>query len=173
MNQHHLWQAAAALNTRAHRHQLRKDDKTPYSAHPARVALTCACLFGNTDETVITAALLHDVIEDTTIDYDDLLEQFGADIADIVTALSKDPRLIEPQRETAYDEQLTAGPWQARLIKLADVYDNLSECATDAARRRLLGKVDRALKLAANDPQCREACRIVQEFADAVRATLG
>ena len=172
MNQHHLWQTASALNTRAHKHQLRRDGETPYSSHPSRVAMTCACLFNNTDETVIAAALLHDVIEDTTIDYDDIAEDFSPLVADIVAALSKDPRMIESSREPAYDAQLAAGPWQARLVKLADVYDNLSECATDAACRKLLDKVDRALKLAENDPQCREACRVVREFGDAVRASI-
>ena len=171
MNHHH-WQAASALNARAHQHQRRKNGRTPYASHPSRVALTCACLFHNTDETVIAAALLHDVIEDTTIDYDDLAENFSAEIADIVAALSKDPRMIEAERELAYDRRLAAGPWQARLVKLADVYDNLSECATDAARRKQLDKVDRALKLAENDPQCREACSVVRELADAVRASL-
>ncbi len=172
MNQHHLWQAAAALNARAHHGQFRRDGSTPYAAHPVRVAFTCVCLFNCTDEIVLAASLLHDVIEDTTIDYDDIEEEFTSEIADIVAALSKDPRLVEAQREPAYDRQLAAGPWQARLIKLADVYDNLSECATTAARRKQLDKVERALKLAENDPQCRDACRVVRECADAVRASL-
>lgn len=167
-----LWQSAAALSARAHQHQRRKDGVTPYASHPVRVALTCSCLFGNADDAVIAAALLHDVIEDTGIDYDDIAGQFGSLVADIVAALSKDARLIESEREPAYDRHLAAGPWQARLIKLADVYDNLSECIDDDAKKKQLGKVDRALKLADGDAQCREACRVIREYAGQVRKTL-
>ena len=53
-----LWQNAASLAARAHRDQIRKDDRTPYVAHPMRVTLTVACVFGCTDETVLAAALL-------------------------------------------------------------------------------------------------------------------
>ena len=72
-----MWQSAASFAARAHRGQLRKDGATPYAAHPTRVAMTVAFLFGFDDEEILVAALLHDVIEDTTVDYDDLLGHFG------------------------------------------------------------------------------------------------
>ena len=145
------WQQASALAARAHAGQLRRDGCTPYFSHPARVTLTLSLVFGCADETILTAALLHDVIEDTTIDYDDLLAQFGREVADIVACLSKDKRMIEPEREAAYDRQLAAGPWQAKLIKLADVYDNLCDAGDDATRRAQLDRVRRALEIAAAD----------------------
>ncbi len=145
------WQQASSIAARAHAGQLRKDGATPYFSHAARVTLTLAVVFDCDDETILTAALLHDVIEDTTIDYDDLLEQFGREVADIVACLSKDKRMIEPEREAAYDRQLTAGPWQAKLIKLADVYDNLCDADDDATRRDQLDRVRRALEIAAAD----------------------
>ena len=40
--------------------------------------------------------------EDTTVDYDDLIEEFGVEVADMVAALSKDPRMIEPLRGTGH-----------------------------------------------------------------------
>ena len=130
MSWQRLWHEAAALAARAHRHQLRKDGETPYATHTARVALVVATLFGVDDEAVLAAALLHDVIEDTPLDYDDLLEGFGVEVADLCAALTKDMRLVEPERERAYDAQLAAAPWQARLIKLADVYDNATDAET-------------------------------------------
>ena len=160
-----LWQQAAAFAARAHRDQVRRDDETPYVSHPVRVAMTVACLFGFNDEIILAAALLHDTIEDTTVDYDDLFQQFGKEVADIVAALSKDKRMVEPAREKAYDNQLAAAPWQARLIKLADVYDNLRDCTTPASQRRQMKRVHRALKLAAHDAQLAEARRIVKRFA--------
>ncbi len=168
----HLWQQAAALAARAHQHQVRKDGRTPYASHTTRVTLTLACVFGCTDERVVAAALLHDTIEDCDVDYDELHEQFGPEVASIVACLTKDMRLIEPQREAAYDQQLAAGPWQAKLIKLADVYDNLSDCNDDAARNRFFDKVDRAVAIAGDQPELAKAVRIVRGLATTMRQAM-
>lgn len=163
-----LWQQASAFAARAHRHQVRRDGQTPYFSHCVRVALTVALKFSCTDDTVLAAALLHDVIEDTQADYDDVLQHFGSEVAEMVAALSKDMRLVESEREPAYDAQLAEAPWQARLIKLADVYDNFTDAETDAARRKLADKANRALRLAEGDPKLTKACEIVRELIGAV-----
>jgi guanosine-3',5'-bis(diphosphate) 3'-pyrophosphohydrolase len=116
---------AVAFAARAHRHQLRKDGATPYVSHPVRVCLILQQVFGVTDRAVLTAAVLHDTIEDTTTDADDLLERFGPNVAAWVAALTKDKRLADDDRERAYAAALAAGGWQVHLCKLADVYDNL------------------------------------------------
>jgi guanosine-3',5'-bis(diphosphate) 3'-pyrophosphohydrolase len=162
MKNPHLWQEAASFAARAHRHQLRKDGVTPYVAHPMRVAMTVACVFGFDDEHVLAAALLHDTIEDTGVDYDEVAEAFGRDVADMVVAMTKDMRLPEVRREKAYDEQLARGPWQGRLLKLADVYDNLVSTWDARSRRKQLGKAERALKLTARDKPLAEARRILR-----------
>ncbi len=156
----------------AHSTQVRRDGETPYYAHPVRVTLTLMHVFKCTDERIITAALLHDVIEDTTTDYDDILEAFGTDVADMVAALSKDKRMVEPERERAYDEQLAAASTGARLIKLADVYDNLCDAETRERLQTYLPKVDRALALATDDADLIEPARIVRELADRLVAGL-
>ncbi|MEK6701367.1 MAG: HD domain-containing protein [Planctomycetota bacterium] len=120
-----LWQRAAAFAAFKHRHQVRKDGRTPYISHPFRVAMTLRHEFGCDDPAVLTAAMLHDVIEDTTTDYDDLLERFGATVADLVCAVTKNAALPKAQREPQYDAQIAAADWRARIIKLADTYDNL------------------------------------------------
>ena len=165
-----LWQPAASFAARAHRNQVRHDERIPYFSHPARVAMTVAVRFGCSDETTLAAAFLHDVNEDTTTDYDNLLEHFGREVADIVACLSKDPRVVEPQRERAYDEQLAAGPWQARLVKLADVYDNLADAPDDETRRSMLERLDRATEVAGVGPHIADAITVVRQFADTVRA---
>ena len=48
-----LWHEAAAFSAHAHRHQIRKDGRTPYASHPARVAMILATIFGCEDETVL------------------------------------------------------------------------------------------------------------------------
>ena len=81
---HEMWQQAVSFAARAHDGQLRKDGRTPYIAHPIRVALTVRHLFGVDDETALAGALLHDTIEDTTTDYDDLMAAFGQQVASAV-----------------------------------------------------------------------------------------
>jgi guanosine-3',5'-bis(diphosphate) 3'-pyrophosphohydrolase len=164
MKNRYSWQEAASLAGRAHRHQIRKDKQTPYVTHPMRVALTIACVFGFTEDEILAAALLHDTIEDTDTDYDDIHRQFGKNVADYVAAMTKDMRMIEAQREVAYDKQLAAGPWQGRLIKLADVYDNLTDCIDAKARDKQIEKAKRALALTKNDPQLAKARQAVAEL---------
>jgi (p)ppGpp synthase/HD superfamily hydrolase len=81
----------------------------------------------------MTAALLHDTIEDTTTDFDDLAETFDNDIATWVAALSKDKRRFYDAREEAYCHELANAPWQVQVCKLADVFDNLMDSRTMAA----------------------------------------
>src|SRR3954471_18437790 len=117
---------AASFAARAHRHQLRKDGLTPYAAHPFRVCLIVRHVFGIDDPEVLTAALLHDTIEDTTTDFDDLEERFGARVAGWVAHLSKDTRLPDEEREAAYMGTLAAAEPAVKVVKLADILDNLT-----------------------------------------------
>jgi len=149
----HDWQRAATLAARLHRHQLRKDGETPYAAHPFRVALTVQLTFGASDPATVCAALLHDAIEDTTADHDEILAAVGRDAADAVAALTKDMRLPEELREEAYDAQLAAASWRARLVKLADAYDNLCDASAPGLREKALAKAKRAAALAGDDPR--------------------
>jgi len=119
---------AIAFSARAHRAQLRKDGQTPYASHVFRVCLVVRQVFGVSDPRVLTAAVLHDTIEDTTTDYDDLREEFGDEVASWVAALSKDMRLPEEEREKDYMASLARSPWQVQVCKLADIFDNLVDC---------------------------------------------
>jgi guanosine-3',5'-bis(diphosphate) 3'-pyrophosphohydrolase len=118
---------AVAFAARAHRAQLRKDGQTPYVSHVFRVCLVLRDVFGIDDRPALTAAVLHDTIEDTTTDFDDLSERFGPEIAGWVATLSKDKRRGWDEREAFYERQLARGPWQVQVCKLADVFDNLMD----------------------------------------------
>ena len=72
----------------------------------------------------------------------------------------------------AYDEQLAAGPWQGRLIKLADVYDNLCDAETDADKRTLLDRADRALRLAGHDEPLNGPRERLETLVAAVRGEI-
>ncbi len=148
---HTVWQEAASFAARAHKGAVRKDGRTPYAVHPFRVSMTVRQVFDCDDEICITAALLHDTIEDTGTDYDDIEEGFGVQVADVVAALTKDMRVREDERERLYDEQLAAGGWRTALVKLADVFDNLSDAHTridSPDYKKLLVRCDRALAIA-------------------------
>ena len=165
-----LWHRAAAVAARFHHGQMRKDGRTPYIAHPFRVAMIVRDVFEVDDGTAVAAALLHDVIEDTTADYDDLRAEFGKEVADVVAALTKDMRRPEDQRELEYDAQLVSAPWQARLVKLADVYDNVADCMNADIRVKALKKAERALALAGTDARLRRAVEKVAELVTAQEA---
>ncbi len=120
-----LWMKAIAFAARAHDGQLRKDGVTPYVSHPFRVCMTLRDVFGVEDEDMLAAAALHDTIEDCGVDFDDINKEFGLCVADFVSKLSKDTRLQYEIREEAYFKQLREASDEVKLIKLADVYDNL------------------------------------------------
>jgi guanosine-3',5'-bis(diphosphate) 3'-pyrophosphohydrolase len=127
---------AVAFAARAHRHQIRKDGLTPYVSHPFRVCLIVRHVFGVDDVRILTAAVLHDTIEDTLTDCDDLIEQFGPEIAEWVAVLSKDKRLPEHLREPAFIRAFCAGGWPVHILKLADLYDNIQDSAHFPPARR-------------------------------------
>jgi guanosine-3',5'-bis(diphosphate) 3'-pyrophosphohydrolase len=95
--------------------------------------------FGVTTPEVLAAALLHDTIEDTTTDYDEIREEFGKRVADAVAVLTKDKRLPEKRREDEYFAGLARAPLAVKLCKVADTLHNLRD--TDEAHRgKALGK---------------------------------
>jgi guanosine-3',5'-bis(diphosphate) 3'-pyrophosphohydrolase len=157
-----LWQGAAAFAANAHRNQTRYD-KRPYVSHCFRVAMTIHLVFGFDDPVVLAGALLHDTIEDCDVDYDDILEAFGQEVADYVAVMTKDMRLEQTIREISYDEQLAQGPWQGRLIKLADVYDNLTD-SVPKMRTNYIEKANRILVLTQNDKQLQGAREYLLEL---------
>lgn len=158
---------AIAFAARVHHGATRKDGRTPYVSHVARVTLVVRHVFGIADEQVLCAAALHDVLEDTATDFDDVAERFGTQVARWVAVLSKDSRLPEPEREEAYRQALSRSPWQVRVVKLADMLDNLYDRAglPTAQHARILTKLEGyldALRVEVGDP-AREAWEMVRE----------
>jgi guanosine-3',5'-bis(diphosphate) 3'-pyrophosphohydrolase len=167
---------AIAFAARAHQGQKRKDGQTPYVSHAFRVLLIARDVFGVADPQVLMAAALHDTIEDTTADFDELEEQFGRDVAAWAAALSKDKRLADGPREEAYCRTLAASPWQVQVCKLADVFDNLLDMnylppakRPDALRkkRRYLDALGKDLK-----PEAAAAWEVTNRLADELGAKL-
>ena len=97
--------------------------------HPWGVARVCAEL--HLDEQTIAAALLHDVVEDTETELDEVRAEFGADIAQLVEGVTKLTRIQFSSREQAeaenYRKMIVAMAQDVRviLIKLADRLHNM------------------------------------------------
>jgi GTP diphosphokinase / guanosine-3',5'-bis(diphosphate) 3'-diphosphatase len=78
---------AYEMAVEAHREQRRKTGE-PYILHPIEVARICAEEVG-LGPTAVVAALLHDVVEDTTVTLEQIKTEFGEKIAQIVDGLTK------------------------------------------------------------------------------------
>jgi len=109
-----------------HQYQFRDDGTTPYWTHLQKVVDNLITL-GIHDEVILCAGWLHDTIEDTDTDYDDIDENFGKETVDIVAILTKDTRLIKQKREIDYCIQLKASSWQSQIVKFADMLANLED----------------------------------------------
>jgi transcriptional regulator with XRE-family HTH domain len=83
-----------------HRDQRRKDaGASPYINHPISLANVLCNEGGITDPVILAAALLHDTLEDTETDYEELRGQFGEDIADVVVEVTDTKWLSKEARK--------------------------------------------------------------------------
>jgi guanosine-3',5'-bis(diphosphate) 3'-pyrophosphohydrolase len=108
-----------------HSNQLRKDGVTTYYEHLKSVAERLRDL-GITDEDILSAAWLHDVIEDTDSTFDNIDSLFGGKVALMVLVLTKDKTLPKKIMESQYVENLKNASFDAKIIKLCDISSNLS-----------------------------------------------
>lgn len=76
----------------------------------------------------VQCALLHDVIEDTRFNYQDIQNRFGTAVADGVLALSKDANITD-KTEQMQDSlnRIKQQPFAVWMVKLADRITNLAE----------------------------------------------
>ena len=111
---------------RKHRDQRRKDkEASPYINHPISVSLLLAEIGGITDPEVLSAAILHDTLEDTDTTPEELEAAFGKRIRKLVEEVTDDKRLRKAerkQRQIDHASQLSA---DAVSIKLGDKISNV------------------------------------------------
>ena len=111
-----------------HGDQLRKSGE-PYIIHPIQVAYTLAEL--ELDDATICAALLHDVVEDTEVTHQDLINEFGIEIAEMVDGVTKLSKLnyesVEEAQVENYRKMFLAMGKDIRviMIKLSDRLHNM------------------------------------------------
>jgi HD domain-containing protein len=120
---------ALAFAAEAHRNHRRKGaSQEPYINHLIEV-LDLVASVDSDDMDVLIAALLHDVLEDTPTDYDELFATFGERVAHIVQENSDDMTLPKPERRLARLASISKKSREARLVKFADIISNLRAIA--------------------------------------------
>jgi len=135
-------QTAYQFSETAHQGQFRKSGE-PYISHPLAVASILAQW--HLDSQALTAALLHDVMEDTSVTKSEISKTFGKPVADLVDGVSKLDKIefeshAEAQAEN-FRKMLLAMARDVRviLIKLADRLHNMRtlDAVSPEQRRRV------------------------------------
>ena len=135
---------AYRFSAEAHKNQKRQSGE-PYVQHPLSVAYILAQM--HMDHESLIAAMLHDVIEDTSVPKDIITNEFGPDVAHIVDGLSK---LTQIEFESHVDAQAKnfqkmlmamADDIRVILVKLADRLHNMRTLgALNAEKRRRISR---------------------------------
>lgn len=114
--------------TKAHEGQMRKGEKrTPYITHPLAVKRILECV-DVTDPWIISAAVLHDVVEDCGVSRETLVGLFGIGIANIVMEVTDDPALdTKEARKKAQVDRAPTMSWSAKMVKIADKIANMRD----------------------------------------------
>ena len=145
---------AVAFAADKHRTQRRKDaDASPYINHPIALANVLANEGGITDVVVLSAAVLHDTIEDTNTTAEELTAIFGPKITATVLDVTDDKALDKHVRKQRQIEHAPHISREAKLVKLADKICNLRDILAsppaDWSPERKQGYFDWAAKVVA------------------------
>ena len=121
---------AIEFAAKAHDGMVRKKDKTPYILHPLEAAVIVGTMTDDRD--VISAAVLHDVVEDTEITIDEIEEKFGARVRKLVESETEDKRADLPpentwriRKEESLDELANCGDTDVLMLWLGDKLANM------------------------------------------------
>jgi (p)ppGpp synthase/HD superfamily hydrolase len=97
----------------------------PYINHLLEVAELVASALAEPDTNLVIAALLHDTVEDVEVTKEELIELFGADVANLVLEVTDDKSLPKQERKRLQIVHAPKKSPRAQLIKLADKISNL------------------------------------------------
>ena len=126
---------AIIFATKAHAGQKRKGKDTPYITHPLSALVVASSI--TSDEDVLCASVLHDVVEDTPITIEEIERAFGKRVAELVASDSEDKmrHLSEEEswktRKQATLDLLENATRDEQIICIADKLANIREMAQD------------------------------------------
>lgn len=129
---------AVLFATEYHMGQDRKYSEVPYISHPINVMEIVRTV--SSDEAMLVAAVLHDVVEDTECTQSDISAKFGETVSELVewlTDVSVPDDGNRNERKQIDRQHTAAAPADAKTIKLADLIHNtgsIVNCDPDFAR---------------------------------------
>ncbi len=97
-------------------------NKKPVLVHSLRMAFY---LYGlQYDITIVIAALLHDLLEDTSVSTEDISNAFGIEVTDLVMSLTMDPKIKDYKKQYIDNFSKINNNKKALIIRCADIMDN-------------------------------------------------
>jgi len=159
---------AADFAARRHAGQVRKGAaRDPYVNHLAEVAALLAETAEQPDAALVAAGWLHDTVEDTATEREELADAFGEQIARIVADVTDDKSLPKAERRQRQIETAPRKSSRAKAVKIADKISNLRSLMVSPPdnweRVRLIDYVDWAEKVVAG---CRGVNARLDELFD-------
>ena len=130
-----LLDKAIVFAVQAHHNTERRGKGFPYIVHPLEAVAVVATL--SSDQELLAAAALHDVVEDTSITLDQLRREFGDKVAFLVEQESDKfvPERSESDswrdRKQGAIDRLAAAPYEAKIVALGDKLSNMRAIARD------------------------------------------
>lgn len=121
---------AMRFATKAHEGQVRKGTSRPYIVHPIEVGDIVSTM--TKDEEVISAAILHDTIEDCKgVTRDVLKEEFSERVASLVAQESEDKSKTWRERKGTTIQRIRTAQREVQMIGLADKLSNMRDIDRD------------------------------------------
>ena len=108
---------AIAFAVKAHDGMRRKNGQSPYILHPLEASVIVGTM--TDDQEIIASAVLHDVVEDTSISIQEIEKNFGKRVKELVECETEDKRTDMPPAET----------WRIRKQESLEVLKNASDIA--------------------------------------------
>jgi len=135
----------------AHNNQKFPGTDWPYIVHVGMVCREVLAALSeepnNDGNLAVQCALLHDTLEDTSATYDQLIENFGTDVADGVRALTKDSSLPKEERMKDSLRRIAQQPREVGMVKLADRVTNLQPPPDDWTDDKKRSYLDQAREI--------------------------
>ena len=123
---------AAVFAAEKHQGDVRKNkQRSPYITHPLLVAEAILRIGEIQNVSILTAAILHDTIEDTETTTDDIRERFGEEVLSIILEVTDDKSLSKMVRKRLQVAHATELSYEARVVKLADKLINCRDILND------------------------------------------
>lgn len=139
--------------------QTRKGSGAHYWEHPDSVSDLLEAY--GADELVCIASELHDTLEDTEVDYDNLVDMYGEDVADLVSEVTNSPDLDGLSKEEYMSRKIVKLSDKALQVKLGDIIVN----SLDQPRIQQLERMKKNIEYLCDHRKLDELCQdLVDDF---------